>query len=388
MLEVQNGITIVMPCLNEEKTLGVCIAKASTALSEIGMDCEILVADNGSTDASINIALDNGARVVNVKEKGYGSALRAGIEAAKYEYIIMGDADDSYDFSNIKGFVEKLDDGYELVMGNRFGGTIHKGAMPFSHRYIGNPILSGIGRLFFKTKIKDFHCGLRAFRKTSIQKLGLCTTGMEFASEMVVKASIFDLKITEVSCDLFPDGRDRPPHLRSIPDGLRHLEFLFLYSPKWLFVYPGILLFFGGLIFMIMIYIKPIHIGNIQFETTSMLYSSLAMLIGLQFVQFSVFAGNIAKKNGQIPKLNGFSQKINRLLNFSGYKVALIIMLIGIVGVIYTLCVWGKTGFGELTTTMVCKTAIVFGSLLSTGIEVLLFTLLTRINRLCEGDNE
>ena len=191
---LQKGVSIVMPCLNEAKTLPICIMKAQKSLQKIGIEGEIIVADNGSSDDSVNIAYYHGVKVVNVEKKGYGSALKEGIRAAKYEYIIMGDSDDSYDFSNISPFIEKLDEGYDLVMGNRFKGGIEQGAMPFSHRYIGNPLLSGLGRLFFKTDIGDFHCGLRAFRKESIDKIGLCTSGMEYASEMVVKAVLFHLK--------------------------------------------------------------------------------------------------------------------------------------------------------------------------------------------------
>lgn len=200
-----------MPCLNEERTVAVCIKKALQFLNDSGLEGEVLIADNGSTDRSVEVAEENGARVIHVEEKGYGSALSGGINAAEFEYIVMGDADDSYDFSALHEFIKKLDEGYELVMGNRFKGGIEKGAMPFSHRYIGNPLLSGLGRLFFKTDIRDFHCGLRAFRKSSIMRLSLCTTGMEFASEMVVKACLFNLKTTEIPCRLYPDGRNCPP---------------------------------------------------------------------------------------------------------------------------------------------------------------------------------
>lgn len=260
---MKQGVSIIMPCLNEERTVVTCIKKAYGFLSDAGLEGEVLIADNGSTDNSVKLARENGARVIHVQEKGYGSALAGGIKAAEFEYVIMGDADDSYDFSSLHGFIEKLNEGYELVMGNRFKGGIEKGAMPFSHRYIGNPLLSGLGRIFFKTNIRDFHCGLRAFRKSSIVRLSLCTTGMEFASEMVVKACLFNLKTTEIPCRLYPDGRNCPPHLRSIPDGMRHLEFLFLYSPKWLFAYPGVLLFLLGALFTIVLYIHPLQIGRI-----------------------------------------------------------------------------------------------------------------------------
>ena len=378
-MKLKKGLTIVMPCLNEAKTLQTCIEKALKSIENLGIQGEVIVADNGSTDGSIEIAIQCGARVVNIREKGYGSALRGGIEAADFEYVLMGDADDSYDFSNINEFIEKLDEGYELVMGNRFKGGIEPGAMPFSHQYIGNPFLSGLGKLFLGTKIGDFHCGMRAFNKYSIEKINLCTTGMEFASEMVVKAVLFGLKIAEVPCKLYPDGRDRPPHLRSIPDGLRHLEFLLIYNPKWLFTYPGIVLTVLGLILTTMIYIQPIKIGRVQFEVTTMLYSALIMLIGMQFIQLSIFTGIFAERIGQIPKTSDFTKKVKDFINRKGYIFAMLVICVGLMGIIYTLIIWGRTGFGQLNTTMVCKTAILFGSLFAVGIEFLLFTLFTRI---------
>lgn len=387
-MQLKKGLSIVMPCLNEEKTLGICIQKAFKSLNAMNLDGEVIIADNGSTDNSIAIAKNAGARVVNIDNKGYGSALRGGIAAAEYEYVVMGDADDSYDFLALNEFVSKLDEGYELVMGNRFKGGIEKGAMPFSHQYIGNPLLSGLGRLFFKTKIGDFHCGLRAFRKESIERLGLCTTGMEFASEMVVKSVIFKLKVAEVPCKLYPDGRDRPPHLRSIPDGLRHLEFLLLYSPKWLFAYPGMIMFVLGLLFTVAIFVQPLQIGRVQFEVTTMLYCAMAMLVGMQFIQFSVFSGIYAERIGQIPTISGFTHKIEKFLNQRGYLSAIAVMLLGIIGIVYTLIVWSDLGFGNINTTFVCRTAILFGSVFALGIELLLFTLFTRVLRIGRENNK
>lgn len=377
--ELKKGLTVVMPCLNEAKTLAICIQKALKSISDMGIDGEVVIADNGSTDGSQEIAKSEGARVVPVEAKGYGSALRGGIAAAEYKYVIMGDADDSYDFAHIDVFVAKLDEGYDLVMGNRFKGGIEPGAMPWSHQYIGNPFLSGLGRLFFKTDIGDFHCGLRAFRKESIDSLGLCTTGMEFASEMVVKSVLFNLKIAEVPTKLFPDGRDRPPHLRSIPDGLRHLEFLLLYSPKWLFAYPGIVLFVLGLLFTVGIYIHPIQIGHVEFEVTSMLYSALVMLIGMQFIQFSVFTSVYAQRIGQIPTTSKLTNMLVGLVDKHGYRLALVIICVGLIGVVSTLISWGHVDFGHLNSTFVCRTAILFGSLFALGVEWLLFTLFSRV---------
>ncbi len=375
----ETGISIVMPCLNEETTIGICITKALTFLRRYNMPGEVVIADNGSTDQSVAIALNGGARVVNIKDKGYGSALRGGIAAAKYEFVVMGDADDSYNFLELDGFVEKLLEGYELVMGNRFLGGIEPGAMSFSHKYIGNPLLSGIGRMFFKTSIRDFHCGLRAFRKSSIEKLDLCTTGMEFASEMVVKAVLFGLRITEIPCKLYPDGRNRAPHLRSIPDGLRHLEFLLIYSPRWLFAYPGIILMVIGLVLSIALYIQPIQIGHIQFESTTMFYCAMVMLIGFQMLQFAMFTNIFGRRIGQLPNNNGFVNNMADFIRNKGYWISLILILVGMFGIVFSFVSWGKIGFGQLNTTMVCRTAILFGSLFAMGMEMLLFTIFSRV---------
>lgn len=376
---LKKGLTVVMPCLNEEITLETCIRKAQGFMERYGIDGEVIVADNGSTDRSIEIAKSCGARVVNISQKGYGSALRGGIEAADYEYIVMGDADDSYDFSALDDFIKKLDEGYELVMGNRFKGGIKKGAMSFSHQYIGNPFLSGLGRLLFKTDIGDFHCGLRAFRKDSILKLGLCTTGMEFASEMVVKAVLFGLKISEIPIILYPDGRNRPPHLRSIPDGLRHLEFLLIYSPKWLFMIPGMILSVLGLILTVIIGIHPLHVGAVEFDVTTMFYSAMVMFIGVMMLQFSTFTTIFAERIGQFPPNSKSVHKIVDIVNKRGYGISVITMIIGLAGVILTIVRWSNVGFGHLLTTDTCRMAILFGSILVIGTQMLLFTLFIRV---------
>ncbi|MBP6180263.1 MAG: glycosyltransferase family 2 protein, partial [Anaerolineales bacterium] len=231
-------LSIVLPCLNEERTVGVCVSKAVNFLKQYGVSGEVILADNGSTDGSVEIASKAGAVITHVEQKGYGMALRGGFASARGKYIIMADSDDSYDLENLMPFVEKLREGYDLVMGNRFKGGIKKGAMPWHHRYIGNPVLSFLGKLFFKTPANDFHCGLRGFTKDAIEKMNLQTTGMELASEIVIKSSIMGMKTCEVPTTLSPDGRDRPPHLRSFRDGWRHLRFLLIYSPTWLFLYP------------------------------------------------------------------------------------------------------------------------------------------------------
>lgn len=364
-------ITILMPCLNEEKTVGICIDKAKTFLDTNGYRGEVLIADNGSTDGSPAIAERLGARVIHVSDKGYGSALLRGIEAAKGEYVIMGDADDSYDFLDLRGFVEELDGGADLVMGNRFAGGIERGAMPFSHRYIGNPILSGIGRIFYRTDIGDFHCGLRAFRRDSILKLGLCTTGMEFASEMVVKAVLFKLKIAQVPCKLYPDGRNRPPHLRSLPDGWRHLKFLLIYSPKWLFYYPGLLFTILGFVLLSAIFIHPIELWGVQFEVTTMFYAAIALILGLQILQFAMYTDIYARRIGQFPEEPPTMKRIENFLGGKGVLLGLAFMLAGMAGVCATLWLWAKLGFGQVPDSSICMTAIMFGTLFVVGCQCL-----------------
>ena len=367
------GISIIMPCLNEEQTLGICVTKAKTALSKQSIfPAEIIIADNGSTDKSIKIASSLGARVVNIENKGYGNAIRGGIKAAKYNYIIMGDADDSYDFSEIESFIDKLEEGYDLVMGNRFEGGIEKGAMPWSHRYIGNPILSGLGRVFYRTNIGDFHCGMRGFRKDSIEKINLCTTGMEFASEMVVKASLFGLKITEVPCKLYPDGRNRPPHLRSIPDGLRHLRFLLIYSPRWLFLYPGMIFTIVGALMLIALFITPIKIFNVKLETITMFYAAMVLLLGMQAIQFSLFTNIYGRRIGQFPEASSIIEKAEDFMSINGFAVSIFLIITGIIGVMFSFMVWGEFGFGEIEDHTLHRWSILFGTILIMGFHLLL----------------
>src|SRR5437870_4406436 len=295
-------LTILMPCLNEAETLATCIRKAQTWLDENGVNGEVLIADNGSTDGSQAIAAEIGARVVHVSAKGYGSALLGGITAARGKYVIMGDADDSYDFTNLGPFLAKLRDGYELVMGNRFKGGIRPGAMKALHKYLGNPVLSGAARIMFREKkIGDFHCGLRGFSRDAALRMDLRTTGMEFASEMVVKASLQKMRIAEVPTTLSPDGRSRPPHLRSWRDRWRHLRFLLLYSPRWLFLYPGALLMLLG--FATGLWLLPglRVVGPLSFDVHTLLYAAAAVCIGFQSILFSVFTKIFAISEGLLP---------------------------------------------------------------------------------------
>jgi glycosyltransferase involved in cell wall biosynthesis len=288
----QNDIelSIILPCLNEAETLATCIGKAEKFLQSYEVNGEIIVADNGSTDGSQSIAVEMGVRLINIGTKGYGAALMGGIAAARGQFIIMGDSDVSYDFTNLAPFLDKLREGYDLVMGNRFQGGIKPGAMPFLHRYLGNPVLSWIGRLLFKAPIGDFHCGLRGFRKSSIEKLHLQTTGMEFASEMIVKATLFNQHITEVPTVLWPDKRSRPSHLRTWRDGWRHLRFLILYSPDWLFMFPGGILFILGFLLLLALAHGPIQIGRLYFDLHYVVLGSLLALLGTQVISIGIYA--------------------------------------------------------------------------------------------------
>jgi glycosyltransferase involved in cell wall biosynthesis len=341
-------LSIVMPCLNEAETLGICIQKAQTALVENGIVGEVVVADNGSTDGSQAIATKMGARVVHVDAKGYGSALMGGIASARGTFVIMGDADDSYDFLAIKPFLDRLREGDELVMGNRFKGGIRPGAMPPLHRYLGNPVLSGIGRLFFPSGCGDFHCGLRAFRREAILKMDLRTTGMEFASELVVKATLFNLKISEVPVVLSPDGRGRPPHLRSWRDGWRHLRFLLMYSPRWLFLYPGMMLAILGLATGLWLLPGPRTVGHVTLDVHTLLYSAAAIFIGFQSILFALFARIFATTEGLVPP----DPQLNTLFRFIDLEKGLIVggllTAAGLLGSVYALSNWGARYFGPM----------------------------------------
>lgn len=299
-------LSIVLPCLNEERTLKTCLDKAKACLEKNQISGEIIVADNGSTDKSVEIALARGARVVNIREKGYGNALKGGFDAAQGKYILMADADDSYELDNLMPFIEKLREGYDLVMGNRFRGGILPGAMPWHHRYIGNPVLSFIGKLFFRSPANDFHCGIRGFTKTAIEKINPQTTGMEFASEIVIKASILGMKVCEVPTRLFPDGRDRPPHLRSFRDGWRHLRFLLLYSPAWLFLYPGLALALLGGILSVILFFGPVDIGFRYVDFHTFIAAGSLSYLGLNMLSFAVITRVYAYQSGLLPQPSRF----------------------------------------------------------------------------------
>ncbi|MCI0352973.1 MAG: glycosyltransferase family 2 protein [Acidobacteriales bacterium] len=341
-------VSVVMPCLNEAKTVGVCVAKAKACLERLGVAGEVVIADNGSTDGSQAIAKEHGARVVNVERKGYGSALQGGIASARGRFIIMGDADDSYDFTNLGPFVERLRAGDELVMGNRFKGGIKPGAMPWLHRYVGNPVLSGILNLFFRTPVKDAHCGLRGFRKDSYEKLRLATPGMEFASEMVVKASLLKQKISEVPTTLSPDGRDRPPHLRSFRDGWRHLRFLLLMCPLWLYLIPATALLGGGLAVMLWLTGGPRIIGSVQFDVHTMLLGALAVFVGYQTLWLWAYARIYGWTSGILPDQT-FSAKVFKHLNLErGVLAGAALLLGGLALIVWLFRFWWGLDMGPL----------------------------------------
>jgi len=341
-------LTVVMPCLNEAETVATCVRKAIGFLAESGITGEVLIADNGSTDGSQRLAEAEGARVVDVTEKGYGNALMGGIVAAKGKYVIMGDADDSYDFTNLMPFVEELRKGADLVMGNRFKGGIAPGAMPPLHKYLGNPVLSFVGRLFFRSHIGDFHCGLRGFSRDAVMSLNLQATGMEFASEMVVKATLAKQHITEVPTTLSKDGRSRPPHLHTWRDGWRHLRFLLLFSPRWLFFLPGTALFTAGLVVGALVTPGPMSVGSVTFDVDTLVGASAAVVIGFQAILFWLFTQVYAGAEGFLPE----EPKVQRLLGKLSLERGLILGgalgVAGLVGLIFSLVYWHGRGFHAL----------------------------------------
>ncbi len=343
-------LTILMPCLDEAETLATCIDKARRWLDGQRVDGEVLIADNGSTDGSQAIAAAHGARVVDVPIRGYGAALQAGIAAAHGTYVIMGDADDSYDFADLGAFLTELRRGADVVMGNRFRGGIEPGAMPPLHRYLGNPVLSFVGRRFFGIKIGDFHCGLRGFRRDRVEGLGLRATGMEFASEMVVRASLADLDIREVPTTLRPDGRSRKPHLRTWHDGWRHLRFLLLYSPRWLFMIPGLILFIGGLLATAALTVGDVAVGEVTFSVNTLVYAAAVTIIGFQAVTFALFTKIYAIAKGFLPHDTRLDQLAGRFRLERGLAAGALVLVAGLAIGLISLLRWRSEGFGELDT--------------------------------------
>jgi Glycosyl transferase family 2 len=365
-------VSVVMPCLNEAETLATCISKAKRAFQEHGIHGEVVVADNGSTDGSQEIAGNAGARVVNVAAKGYGNALMGGIAGARGKFVVMGDADDSYDFLDVPKFLAKLREGFHLVMGNRFAGGIRPGAMPALHRYLGNPVLTFIGRLFFRSPSGDFHCGLRAFDRQAILGLDLRTTGMEFASEMIVKATLHGLSIAEVPTTLSPDGRSRPPHLRSWRDGWRHLRFLLLYSPRWLFFYPGLVLGLLGLGVGAWLLPGPRAVGAVTLDVHTLLYAALAVIVGFQSVTFAAFTKIFAITEGLLPE----DRRLNRIFHYitleTGLMAGVVLTIAGLAGSLFAVSTWSHRAFGPLDTSQTLRLVIPAITALTLGVQIML----------------
>jgi glycosyltransferase involved in cell wall biosynthesis len=365
-------VSVIMPCLNEAETLEVCLRKAQGAIQQHGLAAEIIVADNGSRDGSRDIAEWCGVRVVVVSERGYGNALRGGIEAARGRLIIMGDADDSYDFCEIYPFIEKLREGYDLVMGTRLKGTIMTGAMPWLNRWLGNPVLTGIGRLFFSSSVSDFHCGLRAFSREAYHRMNLVTTGMEFASEMVMKAAFSGMRIAEVPISFYKDGRSGPPHLRRWRDGWRHLRFMLLYSPRWLFLYPGVALMLLGLGTGLWLLPHPRAIGNVTLDVHTLVYAAMAVVIGFQTIAFAFFTKIFAITEGLLPE----DPRLNRLFRYVTLEVGLIVggalLLIGLAGSLYAFGAWGAHSFGPLDPPRTLRIVIPAVTALTLGCQIVL----------------
>ncbi|MGD9923124.1 MAG: glycosyltransferase family 2 protein [Pseudorhodoplanes sp.] len=372
-------LTILLPCLNEAETLAVCIRKAKKFLADAQIDGEVLVADNGSSDGSQEIALTEGARVIPIELRGYGAALIGGINAAYGRFVIMGDADDSYDFSALSSFVEKLRSGATVVMGNRFKGGIAPGAMPALHKYLGNPVLSWLGRLFFSIKVRDFHCGLRGFDRDRIRALNLRTTGMEFASEMVVRSALAGYRIEEVPTTLSPDGRSRPPHLRTWRDGWRHLSFLLMYSPKWLFLFPGLVLLFGGVLGATLLLPGPVMVGGVGFDVHTFLVACVAILMGVQSISFATIARRFATAHGLSPPSRRFSSILDAMTLERVLLAGAFIAFFGICGFFWCLAQWVSVGFGPLQYAQMLRILILSMTALSLGLQLALTAFLSAI---------
>jgi len=365
-------LSVVLPCLNEAETLAICIGQIQTVFRNHNIDGEIVVADNGSTDGSVEIAERLGVRVVRVARRGYGSALMGGIKAANGRYVVMGDADCSYEFGDVPRLLEKLRQGSDLVMGNRFLGGIKPGAMPPLHKYLGNPVLTWIGRLFFKAPCGDFHCGLRGFSKVAYELMDLRTTGMEFASEMVVKATLFKMRIEEVPTTLSPDRRNRPPHLRSWRDGWRHLRFLLLYSPRWLFLYPGMVLILLGTITGLLLLPGPRVVGGIHFDVHTLLYAAMAILMGFQAVVFATLTKVFGISEGLLPE----DPRLTRLFRYVKLETGLVtgaaLMAFGLATSFLAVGSWASWRFGPLDPVRTLRLVIPAALALTLGFEVVL----------------
>jgi glycosyltransferase involved in cell wall biosynthesis len=378
-------LSVVLPCLNEAETLATCIKKARGSMEALGVEGEIVVADNGSTDGSQSIAEALGARVVPVPERGYGAALRTGIAAAEGRFVIMADADDSYALDDLGPFVEALRGGADLVMGNRFAGGIEPGAMPALHRYLGNPVLSWVGRLFFRVPINDFHCGMRGFRRERIMGLGLTTVGMEFASEMVVRSAINGLNITEVPTTLKPDGRSRAPHLRTWRDGWRHLRFLLAFSPRWLFLYPAVFLVVVGAAVFTRLAVGPVTIGSVTFDIQTMIAAASAIIVGIQAGVLAMVSRAYASSLGLLPRSDRVERFLDRFTLEWGLIVGFAMTLAGIGSFVLAVLNWRETDFGALTTEDM-RLPLLGMLLIVAGSQVILGSFLLSLTRIGESE--
>jgi hypothetical protein len=377
-------LSVVLPCLNEAETLATCVRKAQASLQRLGVTGEVVVADNGSTDGSQDIARAHGARVVDVPRRGYGAALMAGISAAHGEYVLMADADDSYALDDLDDFVAALRDGADLVMGNRFKGGIEAGAMPFLHRYLGNPVLSRMGRLLFRIPVRDFHCGIRAFRRDRMIELGLRTSGMEFASEMVVRASLAQLKIVEVPTTLRPDGRSRSPHLRTWRDGWRHLRFLLAFSPRWLLFYPSLALQGIGLAGLVWLAVGPQMVGDVGFGPHSMLACATMFMLGVQGLGLAVISRSYASHLGLLLPSARLARMVSRFSLERGLLIGGLLFLLGTACFLAALTSWGATGFGALDASDTMQVPIIGMVLTVTGFQVIIVSFTMALTRIGE----
>ena len=378
-------VSVVIPCLNEAATVGTCIRKAQRSLAELGVDSEIVVADNGSTDGSREIAAELGARVVPVAARGYGNALAGGIEAARGRYVIMGDADDSYDFSKLESFVERLRSGCDLVVGNRFKGGIEPQSMPFLHKFLGNPMLSFIGRRLFGTPCGDIYCGLRAFDRDKIRELDLRAAGMEYAIEMVVKATLSDLRIAEVPTVLSPDGRGRAPHLNTWRDGWRSLRLLLVYSPRWLFLYPGLVLLTLGIGVSAWLLPAERQVGDVTFDVSTLLYAGVATIVGLQAVYFFITARWFAIADGLLPDDPRLRRLFRVVTPDVGLIVGALLLVAGLVVSAVSVAIWHNHGFGKLDYPHVLRFVIPGSVLIACGVQTILSSLFLSLLRLSRG---
>jgi hypothetical protein len=363
--------SVVLPCLDEAETLAICIDKAQVSMQRLGVAGEVVIADNGSTDGSQDIARSHGARVVDVDVRGYGAALRAGIDAAVGQFVIMADADDSYALDDLDPFVTELRTGADLVMGNRFAGGIEPGAMPALHRYLGNPVLSWVGRRLFNSEIGDFHCGMRGFRREAIVSLDLRTTGMEFASEMVVRASLAELDIREVPTTLRPDGRTREPHLRTWSDGWRHLRFLLLFSPRWLLLLPGLVLLVVGLAGLVVLLPGPVRVGSAELDIHALLYAHLAVIVGFNAILLACFARVYAVSAGLLPESDGLTRWLERLSLERVLAVGLLLIVAGLAGSVAAVVVWGSESFEGLDPSETMRIVIPSVTAVAVGAEIM-----------------